>query len=91
MYTQILELRDLLAVVPPAPWRAEGDLVKTGEQTLVALCWSDEEQERAIAKLISAAVNALPALLDLVDAARAEACITDPCPICDALERLGET
>lgn len=84
----VQELRDLLGMAAPRPWRIGGELhgciVSADDDTLIRPLPGD-------AGLIVAAVNALPALLDIADAARLHDCQTTACPICDALERLGDT
>jgi hypothetical protein len=75
----IAELRRLLAEGTPGPWQAEPDGA-IGYQTvgdegqpvtdLVADTWNSHDKQYENAALIVAAVNALPRLLDVVEAAR---------------------
>jgi hypothetical protein len=73
--TDTNELRKLLAAATPLPWygkwnisTAHGDLIASTDVSLA----SDPEESDANGDLIVAAVNALPALLDELDAVRAD-------------------
>lgn len=61
-------LRELLAKASPRPWGRSGDLIDDGgpEGNVLHQCLCEED-----AALIVAAINALPALLDVVEAAAA--------------------
>lgn len=93
------ELRKLLAKATPGPWMLDEwspsdyldgiqvDARATGPRGSVF--WSDKQD----ARIIVAAVNALPALLDVVEAAR-EACesgpwVDDQCPMARLARALG--
>lgn len=91
----VQELRDLLDA-----FYAEQAAVKEGEEVEMRKVTLGAAQ----ATLSGAAVDALPTLLDVAEAARLHDCCTtagytanvrahteQPCPICDALDRLGET
>lgn len=103
----VQELRNLLDAterVSGLPWSLDedGDIrTGDGENLMDIDGFRGTPHETA---LIVAAVNALPALLDVAEAARLHDCQTTagysanlrarkepPCPICDALERLGDT
>lgn len=96
----VQELRDLLGMAAPRPWRIGGELhgciVSADDDTLIRPLPGD-------AGLIVAAVNALPALLDLADAvielrgweqtpaAHRPPWTRSAVRVDDALRRLGET
>lgn len=114
----VQELRDLLTAAAPGPWYLcgrEGSRWigcdphdspferSAGEKVWAALSVGNFAEPDAA--LLVAAVNALPALLDVAEAterhhrshhcdwrARSAANLENapPCPICDALERLGD-
>lgn len=103
----VQELRNLLAAarqVSGLPWTLiNGGYVLDSNQEPVA-GYDGEINNPEVAAFLVTAVNTLPALLDVADAAQLHDCQTtagysanlrardeQPCPICDALERLGET
>jgi hypothetical protein len=76
---RIDELRRLESEATPGPWQAEGGAVTglpdpEGEYHAVvtrsAVIWSEDEHEAKDAALIAAARNALPLLLEVVEAAQ---------------------
>jgi hypothetical protein len=77
--TTTKRLRALLAEATPGPWRFgdahPDELVVADSMTLAGattvVCYGEPDDEgKADAALIAAAVNALPALLDVAEAAR---------------------
>ena len=68
------ELRRLLSEGTPGPWAAGAETVQDSDHCAVASCWLTHEgdhkdRSEQNARLIVAAINALPALLDVVEAA----------------------
>ena len=68
------ELRRLLHAATPGPYQSDGCNVKAGRtpvamRALASTEYDVEAQSRATMDMIAAAVNALPLLLDVVDAA----------------------
>jgi hypothetical protein len=80
--TTVTRLRQLEAQATPGPWRQERREVAVGGWEYGSVFIHDQDQE-ANAALIAAARNALPQLLDVVDAARAH---LTPRPIWKAYE-----
>lgn len=88
MSDRIAELRALLAASTPGPWDADEEgYVRTmigQDRYTVADCSFRYEEDAA---LICAAVNALPALLEIAEAARR---VTESDDDCTALVDLGD-
>lgn len=100
--TRIAELRALLGRAPSGPWKAKAGHNEAADQWDVVdpneaiVCeWSTRDE----ATLIAAAVNSLPALLDVAEAARRMNHIHEDrevggkivevaCDLCDALAKL---
>jgi len=89
---KISELRALLAKATPAPWHhaKDGDdfyALFTDDDEYAFGC-RDEGDEEDNAELAAAAVNALPALLDVAEAAEEHSCNGWNCSICAALAKM---
>ena len=70
------ELRRLEKAATPGPWAVESDGVYNDTRSYMVVPLGDSEQDDADAALIAAMRNALPALLDVAEAAQA-VCGTD--------------